>query len=232
MALRIIGGDFRRRQLKTPPTRDTRPYTDRVRQIVFDRIPDLVENARVADVFAGVGTMGLEALSRGAATCVFIEFDTRVFRVLTENVDSIASEKDTLCWKTNIHRTSFRPNGVDRCLPYSLVFFDPPYAQCSLLKPGEALDRALQRLAKEDVTTGDAVIILRTPGQFEFSECVAWNISDCWRISTMNLWILRKPTTGETGRDEEDRVNRVDSPSNPREQSDVANQHADTKETR
>lgn len=162
--------------------------------MVFDRIPDLVENARVADVFSGVGTMGLEALSRGAQSCVFFEADSRVFQALSENVEAIAKDRQTLCWKTNIHRTSFRPNGRDECLPYSLVFFDPPYAQCPLLHNGGALAKGLQRLAKPEVTTGSAVVILRTPGHFEFSECVAWNISDCWRISTMNLWILRKPS--------------------------------------
>lgn len=196
MVLRIIGGDYRRRHLKTPQSRETRPYTDRVRQIVFDRISELLPDARVADVFSGVGTMGLEALSRGAASSVFIEGDPKVFLLLKENVDALAREKETLCWKTNIHRTSFRPNGGDECLPYTLVFFDPPYAQCHLLARNGALGKGLTRLAKPEVTTEDALIILRTPSHFEFSECDAWNISDCWRISTMNLWILRKPGIG------------------------------------
>lgn len=192
MTLRIIGGDFRRRHLKTPPSRDTRPYTDRVRQIVFDRISDEIPGSRVADVFSGVGTMGLEALSRGAESAVFLEGDSRVFKLLSENVATIAPQKSTLCWKTNIHRTSFRPNGGDELLPYSLVFFDPPYAQCDLLEQHAALGKCLKRLARPDVSAMDATVILRTPGHFEFSETHAWNIRDCWRISTMNLWILRK----------------------------------------
>lgn len=192
MSLRIIGGDYRRRLLKTPHGRTTRPYTDRVRQIVFDRISPIVEHSRVADIFSGVGTMGLEALSRGADSCVFIEGDAAVHESLSDNVSLIADEKETVCWKTNIHRTSFCPNGADVCLPYSLVFFDPPYDQCPLLSPHEVLGKGLTRLAKARVTSDDAVVILRTPGRFEFSECRAWQIDDCWRISTMNLWILKK----------------------------------------
>ncbi|APZ93177.1 RsmD family RNA methyltransferase [Fuerstiella marisgermanici] len=196
MSLRIIGGEYGRRRLKTPPTQTTRPYTERVRQGVFDRISPIIEQSRVADVFSGVGTMGLEALSRGAASCVFIEGDSVVHEALSNNVSTIAPDRKTVCWKTNIHRTSFCPNGGEECLPYSLVFFDPPYDQCPLLKPHAALGKCLSRLAKPRVTSDDAMIILRTPGRFEFSECSAWRIDDCWRISTMNLWILKKPNTG------------------------------------
>lgn len=201
MSLRIIGGEFRRRQLKTPPGRTTRPYTDRVRSIVFDRIIELVPDARVADVFAGVGTMGLEALSRGAASCVFIEGDKKVHQALSENVAAIAPDMPTVCWKTNIHRTSFAPQGRPECLPYSLVFLDPPYDQCPLLTENEPLGRGLLRLARPNVSSDDAVMILRTPLRFEFSGSAAWRISDHWRISTMSLWVLRKPSADATDQD-------------------------------
>ncbi|MEQ9411273.1 MAG: RsmD family RNA methyltransferase [Fuerstiella sp.] len=204
MSLRIIGGEFRRRQLKTPPGRTTRPYTDRVRQRVFDRLGEAVDGARVADVFSGVGTMGLEALSRGADSCVFIEGDPKVHEVLSANVALIATNRTTLCWKTNIHRTSFRPNGAQECLPYSLVFFDPPYDQARLLTPREALGKSLVRLAKDGITTDDAIVILRTPGHFQFSNCPAWNIDQCWRISTMNLWILHKSGTQDRAPEDPD----------------------------
>lgn len=202
MSLRIIGGEFRRRLLKTPPTKATRPYTDRVRQVVFDRIGDIVPDARVADVFSGVGTMGLEALSRGAQSCVFIEGDPKVHAALKENVAALADDLPTVCWKTNIHRTSFRPQGAELCLPYSLVFFDPPYAQCPLLAKDEPLGKCLVRLAKPDVTAPDALMLLRTPEHFEFSESDAWHIRERWRISTMNLWLLeRSDQTPQPGED-------------------------------
>ncbi|MEZ6133193.1 MAG: RsmD family RNA methyltransferase [Planctomycetaceae bacterium] len=196
MTLRIIGGEFRRRLLHAPPGNTTRPYTDRVRQKVFDRIDPMVPEARVADIFSGVGTMGMEALSRGAQSCVFIEGDPKVHEFLCANVQAIATDKQTLCWKTNIHRTSFCPNGANGCLPYNLLFFDPPYDQCPLLTPTAVLGKALTRLSRPRVTSEDAVIILRTPEHFTFSECRGWRIDDHWPISTMNLWILRKSGNG------------------------------------
>jgi 16S rRNA (guanine966-N2)-methyltransferase len=192
MTLRIIGGEYRRRLLRTPPTRATRPYTDRVRQKVFDRIDDLLEGLRVADIFSGVGTMGIESLSRGAKSCVFIEGDVKVYEALVDNVQAIVKDQLTVCWKTNIHRTSFRPHGGEECLPYDLIYFDPPYDQCPLLAPQEALGKALKRLSKPNVTSEDAILILRTPGKFEFTESCGWRIDEHWPISTMNLWILKK----------------------------------------
>lgn len=193
MALRIIGGEYRRRILKTPQGKATRPYTDRVRQIVFDRLGDTVVDARVADIFSGVGTMGMESLSRGAHSCVFIEGDPVVHAALAENVSLIVVDQPTVCWKTDIHRTSFCPKNVDECLPYSLIYFDPPYDQCPLLNEGEVLGKAMARLARPRSSTSDAVVVLRTPEHFEFLETAAWKIQDVWRISTMNIWILRKP---------------------------------------
>lgn len=202
MTLRIISGEFRRRLLQTPQGQTTRPYTDRVRQMVFDRISELVPDAHVADVFSGVGTMGLEALSRGASSCVFFEGDPKVHEALSHNVRAIVTNRQTLCWKTNIHRTSFCPTGVDNCLPYDLVFFDPPYDQCPLLLAGEVLYKALGRLAKPRATSENAVVILRTPEHFVFSGAPGWRIDDHWPISTMNLWILRKSGNQSAGTSE------------------------------
>lgn len=206
MSLRIIGGKYRRRHLKTPRGKATRPYTDRVRQIVFDRIDHLVAGARVADVFSGVGTMGMEAISRGAQSCVFFEADVDVHESLSLNVDAILEDEPTVCWKTNIHRTSFRPNGADECLPYSLIFFDPPYVQCPLLDDGGVLGKALDRMAKPRVSTDDAVVILRTPIGFDFSETAAWKIHDCWRISTMKIYSLGKSELPDLTDDETQEV--------------------------
>lgn len=202
MSLRIIGGKYRRRHLKTPHGKATRPYTDRVRQIVFDRIDHLLEGARVADVFSGVGTMGMEAISRGAQSCVFFEADTDVHESLSGNVKAILEDEPTVCWKTSVHRTSFRPNGADECLPYSLIFFDPPYVQCPLLAEGGVLGKALDRLAKPQISTEDAVVILRTPIGFDFSETAAWKIHDCWRISTMKIYTLGKAELPELTEDD------------------------------
>ncbi|MCA9038277.1 MAG: RsmD family RNA methyltransferase [Planctomycetaceae bacterium] len=198
MALRVIAGKYRRRLLRTPHGLSTRPYTDRVRQVVFDRISDIVEFARVADVFSGVGTMGMEALSRGASSCVFFEGDQDVHASLKENLEAIAPDERSICWRTDIRRTSFRPNGGEDCLPYSLIFFDPPYADVNQLLPGKPLSQSLRRLSKESISSPDAVLILRTPAKTDLEIFEGWELDERWDISTMIIWKLRKPSTAET----------------------------------
>jgi 16S rRNA (guanine966-N2)-methyltransferase len=192
MVLRVIAGEFRRRHLKTPPGIGTRPYTDRVRQMVFDRLVDEVEDARVADVFSGVGTMGLESISRGAASCVFFEFDREIAEFLKQNVATIAPDARTICWRTDVRRTSFRPNGGADCLPYTLIFFDPPYADVPMLEAGKPLADCLRRLAREDISDPSASLILRTPERTDFVAVGGWHIAERWDISTMTIWKLRK----------------------------------------
>lgn len=136
--------------------------------------------------------MGLESLSRGAAACVFIEFDREVYTFLKENVTILAPD-NTVCWRTNVHKTSFVPKGTDTCLPYSMVFFDPPYAQCELLDSKLPLGKALKRLARPNATSADATLILRTPQQVDLPHIDSWSTVDCWSFSTMKIWILRKP---------------------------------------
>lgn len=193
MTLRIIGGELRRRQLKTPPGILTRPYTDRVRQVVFDRLVDRIEDARVADIYAGVGTMGLESISRGAASCVFIEATPLVHQMLKQNVQLLAPEVPTVCWKTDVRYTSFVPRGIEGMLPYSLIYFDPPYARCPDMEPGSILSKSLTRLARPHVSSEDALLLVRTPERFEMPMPAGWQLSECWHVSTMKVWSLTKP---------------------------------------
>jgi len=192
MTLRIIGGELRRRQLKTPPGILTRPYTDRVRQVVFDRLVDRIESARVADIYAGVGTMGLESISRGASSCVFLEATPLVHQTLKENVRLLAADVPTVCWKTDVRYTSFVPRGSDGMLPYDLLYFDPPYARCPDMEPGSVLAKALTRLARPAVSSEDALLLVRTPQRFELPVPTGWDLSECWHISTMKVWSLTK----------------------------------------
>ncbi len=193
MTLRIISGKYRRRLLKTPSDDSTRPYTDRVRQITFDRLAAFIPGARVADVFAGVGTMGMEALSRGAASCVFFEAGHDVHALLRENISTIAPDARAICWKTDVRRTSFRPRGGDDCIPYSLIFFDPPYKIAEQIRARGTLAPVLKLLARDTLSTPDAILVLRTPEHFDEPEVPGWVVHDCWALSSMLIWIMTKP---------------------------------------
>lgn len=190
--MRIVAGRFRRRKLLTNPGTTTRPITDRVKEVLFERLSAVLEDARVADVFAGTGTLGLEALSRGAKSVVFIEQDHSAHELLSANVEKLAVESETLCWRADVMRCSFRPKGVEAFLPYDVIFFDPPYRMVSYIKPGDSLYKSLERLARSDVSAADALMVFRTPEDAEFTLPATWTIESTLDISRMHIHMVRK----------------------------------------
>ena len=183
--MRIIAGRFRRRKLLTSPGTTTRPITDRVKETLFERIDASLQQARVADVFAGTGTIGLEALSRGAQSVVFIEQDRAAHELLQQNVATLGAGDQTICWRTDALRSSFRPQGGEACLPYDVVFFDPPYRMIERLRVGSPLYRSLQRLARPAVSSSGARLVLRTPERAHFELPDAWRID--WTLTMSNM---------------------------------------------
>lgn len=134
--MRIIGGKFSGRQLAAPKGRETRPTADRARQALFNILAHKddfsFEGARVIDLFAGSGALGLEAMSRGAEFCLFVETDHEARGAIRDNVEALA-----LFGNTRIHRRSAttlgpKPAGVGP--PFTLAFLDPPYSQ-DLVRP-------------------------------------------------------------------------------------------------
>jgi 16S rRNA (guanine966-N2)-methyltransferase len=127
--MRIVGGEFRGRPLATPRSQAIRPTTDRTREAVFNvlahRHADRLEGARVLDLFAGTGALGLEALSRGAAYALFIEESAEGRGLIRENVEAFG-----LSGRTKIFRRDATALGeVGTLAPFSLVFADPPYGK-------------------------------------------------------------------------------------------------------
>ena len=191
--MRIVAGKYRRRLLLTNPGNTTRPITDRAKVILFDRLqPYLNDQPRVADVFAGTGTMGLEALSRGGRSCVFFEFDRRAHELLTQNVETLGAGGESVCWRTDVFRTSFRPQTTIDCLPYNLVFFDPPYKMTPDIKPGSLLYFALQRLGRPTVTADNALLILRCDEHADFVMPPCWRLDEDHQVNSMHIYFYRR----------------------------------------
>jgi 16S rRNA (guanine966-N2)-methyltransferase len=122
---RIVGGAAKGRRLAVPP-RGTRPTSDRAREALFSSLAGLldIEGARVLDLFAGTGAVGLEALSRGAATACFVESDRAACEILRRNIDTVGLPG------TELHRRSAAAYlvGAGADEPFDLAFADPPYA--------------------------------------------------------------------------------------------------------
>jgi len=200
--MRIVSGKYRRRLLLTNPGNTTRPITDRAKVILFDRLqPFLGTGPRVADVFAGTGTMGLEALSRGAKSCVFFEFDRKAHELLVKNVEMLGADVDSVCWRTDVFRTSFKPKTELDCLPYDLVFFDPPYKLTPDIRPGSLLYFALERLGRSTVTADNGLLILRCDEHAEFELPPCWTPDQTLRVNSMLLYFYRCRRTGVEAED-------------------------------
>jgi 16S rRNA (guanine966-N2)-methyltransferase len=193
--VRIIAGEFRRRRLLVNPGLTTRPITDRVKEILFERIQHLLVDQRIADVFAGTGSLGLEALSRGAKSVVFLESDRKAFELLQQNVAALGVENRTLCWRTDALKSSYHPKGVDEFLPFDVIFFDPPYRMAADLGSDSPIDKALVRLARDTVTANSALLFFRVPAQ-SLLECPpCWQHDTTLAISSMEIHVFRKTPT-------------------------------------
>lgn len=190
--MRIISGRFGRRKLLTNPGIVTRPITDRVKESLFQFLQDDLDEARVADVFAGTGTIGLEALSRGASSVVFIEQDRKATDLLRQNVQKLGVEEEVLCWPVDVLKTSFRPKNCEHRLPYDLVFFDPPYAMVPSVKPGAKIYKSLERLGRDGTTRAGSLLLFRTPKFAEFECPPVWELENTRDYSSMKVHWFRR----------------------------------------
>src|SRR5258705_9126621 len=138
--MRITAGKFKARSLAAPEDASVRPTSDKVRQAIFNILEHrdfgfafALEGARVVDLFAGTGAMGLEALSRGARYCLFVD-DSAVSRALIrENIEAFGLTGATRIWR----RDASALGPLDTLAPFDLAFLDPPYRK-GLLVPALA----------------------------------------------------------------------------------------------
>lgn len=132
--LRIIGGSWRSRRLDFPDVEGLRPTPDRVRETLFNWLMPVIHGARCLDLFAGSGALGLEALSRGAASVVLVDRDPRVIATLRKHLQTLQAQGATLAQQGALDFLQGEP------IPLDIIFLDPPFRQ-GLLQPAlELLD--------------------------------------------------------------------------------------------
>lgn len=127
--MRIVGGTLRGRSLQGPVTHDIRPTSDRLRETLFNILShgpggDVVADARVVDLFAGTGALGIEALSRGARFALFVDDGTEARALIRENIHGLG-----LAGSTRIFRRDATRLGDVAVEPFTLAFLDPPYGK-------------------------------------------------------------------------------------------------------
>lgn len=160
--MRIIAGRHRSRKLAPPPERSsTRPLPDRVRESLFSLLRGHFEDAVVLDGFAGVGSFGLEAMSRGAKRVVLVELDRRVADVLHSNIELLKGEDETEV----VVGDALGPACLSRCpTPINIALLDPPYA---MVRTPAGWNRVRQQMARIiALLHPEGYAMVRTPWPF------------------------------------------------------------------
>lgn len=190
--MRVIAGTLRGRRLEAPPGLRTRPITDRVKESLFNvlghrlGVPGEIPAIDVLDVFAGSGGLGIEALSRGAAFCAFVERDRTALRALRGNLDKLGLADRTRvraesAWSMRPPRP---PSGT-----FGLIFADPPYRDAEdTLRVIDLLERLASRLSP------DGLAVLRQSEQtaFDPEPLRVLQVDEDRTFGTMRVVLLRR----------------------------------------
>jgi 16S rRNA (guanine966-N2)-methyltransferase len=192
--VRVVGGEFRGRSLVAPSGDAIRPTSDRLRQTVFDILAHGYENpargARVLDLFAGTGALGLEAMSRGAAFVLFVEDGLEARGLIRRNGEALGLTGRSRVFR----RDATRLGEVGSLAPFSLVFADPPY--------GRGLgEKALAAAVAGGWLAPGAVVALEESADVEIAPVAGLSVEETRKVGDSQVEILRAlPTTARAHR--------------------------------
>jgi 16S rRNA (guanine966-N2)-methyltransferase len=197
--LRIIGGTAKGRRLQTPPKSTAkrtgrpviRPTADRAREALFSIIGSEVENAWVLDLFAGTGALGLEALSRGAWSAVFVDKNSQSITLIQKNIELCGfSDKSSIIKRDLAKSLSF----LERILPgkeFSLIFIDPPY------KKGLSLNM-IKELSSGALLASSGLIIVEDDADIELPRSMGLlTLIDQRQYGDTGFWLYRAGKTDQ-----------------------------------
>ena len=166
--MRVIAGKYKGRTLSTVPDLSVRPATDRVKSAIFNILQSKVHwgSANVLDLYAGSGSIGIEALSRGAKKVVFVEQDKNALTFLKNNITHVGADNESSIIFGDVSRylQSKPPT-------YNVVFADPPYAI-------DALASLPTAIFESGVVSSDGILIMEHPTYFKFTPHVLWEAFD------------------------------------------------------
>ena len=192
--MRIVGGNLKGRTLKAPTGADVRPTSDRARESLFNvllngRNAIDLAGARVLDVFAGTGALGLESLSRGAAHAVFVDNNRPSIACIKDNAETFGITGDISIISSDVRTVGKPPpvlgSGTGTGTGADVVFLDPPYKQ-DLLIP------SLERLLSQGWLGDDCMVIAETEADYELPPIVGFDAVDNRKYGAARITFLRR----------------------------------------
>ncbi|MHC4660223.1 MAG: 16S rRNA (guanine(966)-N(2))-methyltransferase RsmD [Planctomycetota bacterium] len=158
--MRIIAGKWKRRKIIAPPGKSTRPPSDFIRENIFNILHEQVEGASILDLFAGSGSFGIEALSRGAESCTFVERDAAAVNALRRNIESLDAQDYSTVIQGDVFRTA--QSLSKQKTTFDIVFCDPPFAFGKDAAQRKRVVRLIEEILSFNILRTDGVLILRT----------------------------------------------------------------------
>lgn len=178
--MRVISGSQRGKKLTSPPDLKVRPTLDRIKESIFNMIAFSVSDSVVLDLFAGSGGLGIEALSRGAQKCIFVDKSEESLYVTKENLRLTSFDSKADC--VNSDFSHFLENTKEA---FDLIFLDPPYAE-------GLMDKALELIHKNNLLRKDGFIICETDGDINYiPDETLFNIYRNKRYGRVQIFLLR-----------------------------------------
>jgi 16S rRNA (guanine(966)-N(2))-methyltransferase RsmD len=184
--MRIISGNMGGRKLRAPEGMGTRPILDRVKAALFDvlgarlAMPGELPAVDVLDIFCGGGSLGIESLSRGAASCTFVEAERTALACLRDNITTLGLSNKSHVVSSSAERAVI-PNGP--CGAYGLIFLDPPYRMSEDGSSGSTIARIFHRLGSDVPVTPDVMLAWRFS-----SDCQAGTRMGGWQQVERRSW--------------------------------------------
>ena len=157
--MRVIAGSRRSLPLQSVPGTDTRPTTDRIKETLFNMLAPDIPGCRFLDLFAGSGGIGIEALSRGASFCCFVEKNPKALRVIAANLDFTGFLEQSKVVRGDVLKVLAAGNPDE---PYDLIFLDPPYAM-------GAEEETVRALCRNGWMRKNALIVVEAAVETDFS---------------------------------------------------------------
>jgi 16S rRNA (guanine(966)-N(2))-methyltransferase RsmD len=185
--VRIIAGEFRGRRIGAPPGHGTRPMLDRVREALFSTLQPWLTDATVLDLFAGTGSLGLEALSRGARRVRFVERGRPALDQLRKNVDALGvRDRVEIVVGDALRPSTWLPTA-------DVVLVDPPFALIETAR--DEVLRAIAELVAHHLAPGGIVILHVARAALRPDDTAAW-AARLRRYGTNDLWYIQTPEAG------------------------------------